>query len=497
MARRHWASASACARPRQLVLLMLMAAGTPGPVLDSRGDIVLSGLTLKQGAAVNASAPAPATTAAALPACSAALVYESSTHCCPGFGSQMNMLLLAYMVALATRRQFVWDAAHYSWGCPAGSGSALAGTGAEGAAPGGASGGSGRENCLFVPSACVRALPPRQAWGNCLVGAPSHACGTGRGKGHAASVGAFFGRRDGAIVLGSWEAGTLFNELIDYGQHYRREPACTAPLSRPRAQAVCDALLAGAGHGRTGSGEGRSPPAQLRAKAQWLTLFRLGARRVFEGLRPAVLRRVHDRLGSVAWRARGRAPPSDGYVAFHLRRGDKAGEAGYKPPSLAAYMRAAEASGKLGPQTQVFIATDDQTSVLAETKRFPGRHFVFMGHTPPSAGGSPAAELSGGHTEAAFNKQRSAARFSDHVDVLAELRLIARADLFVCCFASKLALLAEALRGEVGVVAPWGMTLAAWPRQAQYSDRAIDLDNRQQGSAASSASSSLWYPGGR
>ena len=159
MARRHWASASVCARTRQLVLLMLMAAGTPSPVLDSRGDIVLSGLTLKQGAAVNAPAPAPATTAAALPACSAALVYESSTHCCPGFGSQMNMLLLAYMVALATKRQFVWDAAHYSWGCPAGgggptgSGSALAGTGAEGAAPGGASDGSDRENCLFVPSA--------------------------------------------------------------------------------------------------------------------------------------------------------------------------------------------------------------------------------------------------------------------------------------------------------------------------------------------------------
>ena len=439
-----------------LVSLFLPSLYANAPQVHSTGEFIqLAGVSLKHGDSSKGSSSSSSSSSSS-GGCRRTLVYESSTHCCPGFGSQINMLLLAHMLALATQRQLVWQARYYSWGCPTDGSDAPS---------------MDEENCLFEPSACTGALPGQATIANCLLGKPLYTCGTVRGDKHGESVATFFGRPDAAVVVGSWEVGTLFNELIDYRLQHSGAPVCVAPLSRPRAAAVCNALLT-------------NMSGAALAKARWLSLFRLTARRVFAQLRPSVLQLVRARLHDASWRGgRGAAPLSEGFVAFHMRRGDKVGEAGYQPPTLKAYMAAAEAAGMLGPQTQVFIATDDQYGVLAETKMFPRRHFAFMA--------SAGARVIGGHTEARFNKQVSAKRFSEHITVLAELRLIAQADLFVCVFASKLALLAEVLRGEVGVVAPWGMSMTAWPRQEHYRDHAIDLDSRQEAN-----STNTWYPGG-
>ena len=94
-------------------------------------------------------------TLAAVPNCSRALVYDSSTFCCPGFGAQISNVLVAYMVALAAGRQFVWDSTHYSWGCPASKSAAVLDSAA---APGGRSVDS--KDCLFLPSPCRAPLRP-------------------------------------------------------------------------------------------------------------------------------------------------------------------------------------------------------------------------------------------------------------------------------------------------------------------------------------------------
>lgn len=88
---------------------------------------------------------AATTAVGSAPACTHLLIYESSSFCCPGLGAQVNNMLVAFAVALASGREFVWHSDVSSFGCPPGRGGR--------ASPGGLD----SRDCLFAPSRCEQA----------------------------------------------------------------------------------------------------------------------------------------------------------------------------------------------------------------------------------------------------------------------------------------------------------------------------------------------------
>ena len=390
-------------------------------------------------------------TLAAMPNCSRVLVYDSSTFCCPGFGAQISNVLVAYMVALAAGRQFVWDSTHYSWGCPASNNAAAL---ESAAAPGGANVDS--KDCLFLPSPCRASLRPTygerlRRGARAAFVAGMRDCRSDEGGACSDEVAReatlddrlrLFEYQEPIVLASQFTAGTaFFFALWDRAGHYAGADVCTEASfrARPPLRRLCADL-------------GSPSPSR------WLDLFRIAAPRVLR-LRPGVLEEV-ERAASGMNVSSGLGSELD--AAFHMRFGDKVGTNDYVPTPLTEYVARFEAIAAASSATAggsspsypgaVFVATDDTGAVRAQMKQLEGDAARVNFRFASVVDGVTERDVQGGasqngHSEQRFNALPPAERFKQHVQLLAELRTLARAPIFVCNYKSKLALLAEVLRG--------------------------------------------------
>ena len=180
---------------------------------------------------------------------------------------------------------------------------------------------------------------------------------------------------------------------------------------------------------------------------------------------------MHDTAASV-----GASTEPD--AAFHMRFGDKVGTNNYVPTPLAEYVARFEAvaaavaaegasQGATTDSSTVFVATDDEGAVRAQMGRLDRdvarvRFRFASGAGGRSEGGMQGDTAQSGHSEQHFNKLASAERFKRHVQLLAELRALSRAPIFVCDYKSKLALLAEVLRAPNATTVTVGAHGPVW-----------------------------------
>lgn len=120
----------------------------------------------------------------------------------------------------------------------------------------------------------------------------------------------------------------------------------------------------------------------------------------------------------------------DGYIAMHIRRGDKSHEVRNVP--LEKYVEIV----RLLNATEVFVATDDG-SVIPQLREM--LHAVTVKSLP-------GAESRQGHYQAEFNSRYMKANYMPVVELLAEMEILRRGKYFVGTFSSNLARWVHVLR---------------------------------------------------
>jgi hypothetical protein len=346
------------------------------------------------------------------PACSRRLlIYESSSFCCPGLGAQLNNMLVAFAVALASDREFVWHSEVSSFGCPPGRG---------GASPGGLD----SRDCLFAPSRCDQAAAAalrarganfkdcasRDEGGDCAEFVSREATPATRAR--------LFELEDEVLFASQYTTGTaFFQSLWNYHEHYAQQDVCDPSSSCKARKRLCRALGVGTDHPKIG----------------WLQLFQRMAKSVVR-LQADAEAAVQELVASVGLR-----PP---FAALHMRFGDKIGTNQYQSTPLTEYL--AQEGLRAVTSRDIFVATDDQANVQQQIQRLSeGQRQEHTFHFLAAGG-----QASTGHVEAKFNEMPSAERYAAHLRVLAEIRILSSSSVFVCNFRSKFALLVEALRDE-------------------------------------------------
>lgn len=120
------------------------------------------------------------------------------------------------------------------------------------------------------------------------------------------------------------------------------------------------------------------------------------------------------------------------YVAMHVRRGDKQREV--RLPALASYARAVNV---LSPKHMpVFVATDDGAVIKPLKELLPGRQFYFLGSTPWRKG----------HLQKQLNRHYLKTNYNEVINLLTEMEILRRAEIFVGTYSSNLGRFVHVLR---------------------------------------------------
>jgi len=136
------------------------------------------------------------------------------------------------------------------------------------------------------------------------------------------------------------------------------------------------------------------------------------------------------------------------YLGVHIRRGDKV-KAPTKEADTIEMHRYVSLACRLGvPSRRVFLATDDINSIDEFRMTCPSDWLIY----------TRCRQDSQGHLQRTFNYLPADSRFSMTLDLIVDIHLLAKADIFLGTFSSNIGRLIHLLRGGVdshSLDSPW------------------------------------------